>query len=631
MSCNDIPSLLDLQKAKLNADDFGRLMGTGTGTSTNGVTGQVRPTYNKVISDMNTEFDQHIAGMAFTRVGTFLTGGTLDDMREVLLWDVADGGDGHEYGWTGSFPKVVPPNSTPSSTGGFVTGAWVDRSDVTLRSELAAPGGAGLVGFLQYGEGAVQRTVQSRLLDSINVKDFGALGDGVTDDSIAIQKALTRAGVLGFGVYFPSGTYVINTTCVLPTQSITVHGEWANTIIKGAASSLFALPKVNGTVHTISRLTFEYPSMAINATKLWVAAGMEPGLIISECRFNSTANNSTAILLSGIWSGRIYANSFDGFGGKTGEETAVSIVTGDDMDSCVMNIDIQNNSTMSIAYPVKYLGRTLSAGGRVEGLSIIGNKFVSGKTGILLTQTSVSCINGNMCSDFTDYGIDLYGDFDFTISGNMDLTAGLAAIRLNELAISYVERGVITGNRISVKSGFGGILFNAPSGDVMQGITICGNMIGRNPTSTKGLYGIKYVGSGISNIAITGNVFTYLTTAIDRGTDVGKTTINANIYSSVDNMGVSSSHNTPFTASIVETLVGGTSHTFTVPLPAGAAKDRPHFATCVVASVMTGSPIVAVYKYDTSTKDKVVFNIVRADGTALPSSAVRFAVVALPF
>ena len=40
MSCEDIPSLLDLQKVKKHADDFGRLMGTGEGDSTNEVTGQ---------------------------------------------------------------------------------------------------------------------------------------------------------------------------------------------------------------------------------------------------------------------------------------------------------------------------------------------------------------------------------------------------------------------------------------------------------------------------------------------------------------------------------------------------------------------------------------------------------------
>ena len=136
MSCEDIPSLLDLQKVKKHADDFGRLMGTGTGTSTNEVTGQVRPTYNKVIADMNSEFDAQIINKGFTRIGTFSTGATLTNPRQTLLWDIADGGDGQEYGWSGSFlpsGKVVPPGSTPLTTGGIAVGAWMSRFDPALR------------------------------------------------------------------------------------------------------------------------------------------------------------------------------------------------------------------------------------------------------------------------------------------------------------------------------------------------------------------------------------------------------------------------------------------------------------------------------------------------------------------
>lgn len=136
MSCEDIPSLLDLQKVKKHADDFGRLMGTGEGDSTNEVTGQVRPTFNKVMNDMNNEFDAQILNMGFTRIGTFASGATIANPRQTLLWDIADGGDGQEYGWSGAFPpsgKVVPPGSTPLTTGGISVGAWMSRFDPELR------------------------------------------------------------------------------------------------------------------------------------------------------------------------------------------------------------------------------------------------------------------------------------------------------------------------------------------------------------------------------------------------------------------------------------------------------------------------------------------------------------------
>jgi len=67
--------------------------------------------------------------------------------------------------------------------------------------------------FLQSGTGAVARTVQSKLRDVVSVKDFGAVGDGVTDDRAAFQAAVTAVIASGRGtVCVPEGTYLINGT-----------------------------------------------------------------------------------------------------------------------------------------------------------------------------------------------------------------------------------------------------------------------------------------------------------------------------------------------------------------------------------------------------------------------------------
>lgn len=81
-------------------------------------------------------------------------------------------------------------------------------------SDLAAGTGSSLVGYNQGGAGAVDRTVQSRLRDFVSVKDFGAVGDGVTDDTVAVQAALTAVVASGDRLFFPPGTYLSGTLTV---------------------------------------------------------------------------------------------------------------------------------------------------------------------------------------------------------------------------------------------------------------------------------------------------------------------------------------------------------------------------------------------------------------------------------
>jgi hypothetical protein len=60
--------------------------------------------------------------------------------------------------------------------------------------------------FQQSGTGAVTRTMQDKAREFVSVKDFGALGDAATDDTIAVQAALDAHD----NVYFPPGTYVVS-------------------------------------------------------------------------------------------------------------------------------------------------------------------------------------------------------------------------------------------------------------------------------------------------------------------------------------------------------------------------------------------------------------------------------------
>lgn len=67
------------------------------------------------------------------------------------------------------------------------------------------------------------RTLKQRFADVVNVRDFGAVGDGVTDDSEAIQAADAEAFSLSKTVYFPSGIYSAKNLSMTASWNMDVH------------------------------------------------------------------------------------------------------------------------------------------------------------------------------------------------------------------------------------------------------------------------------------------------------------------------------------------------------------------------------------------------------------------------
>lgn len=85
---------------------------------------------------------------------------------------------------------------------------------------------------------------------SLNVLDFGAIGDGVADDSAAIQAAINAVPSIGGEVYFPRGTYLVNTKIALKGRLSLVGESRNNTFIKAGTVGMTVLEQ-NGSAYNM--------------------------------------------------------------------------------------------------------------------------------------------------------------------------------------------------------------------------------------------------------------------------------------------------------------------------------------------------------------------------------------------
>ncbi|CNJ80653.1 GDSL-like Lipase/Acylhydrolase [Yersinia intermedia] len=107
--------------------------------------------------------ERAIKAFGFITMDSFEDGATLDNSSQVLRWE----SNGEYYRWDGSFRKVVPAGSTPATSGGIGTGAWVSVGDAALRGQLLSPVGASLIGT------SSGNTVQQELDDRLKITGKG--------------------------------------------------------------------------------------------------------------------------------------------------------------------------------------------------------------------------------------------------------------------------------------------------------------------------------------------------------------------------------------------------------------------------------------------------------------------------
>lgn len=142
-----------------------------------------------------------------------------------------------------------------ADAGNYYTSTNVEGAlqEAMTRYDLAASSGSSLVGYTQGGTGAITRTVQNRLRDFVSFKDFGAVGDGVADDTAEVLLALNSgARVIDGG----GSTYKLTSNIAPNSQNIVVQNATfdISSITTGGSAINFVGTQATGVALTANTL-----------------------------------------------------------------------------------------------------------------------------------------------------------------------------------------------------------------------------------------------------------------------------------------------------------------------------------------------------------------------------------------
>jgi hypothetical protein len=125
---------------------------------------------------------------------------------------------------TQNFTLAVP--SSPDGTIKLARG----NAGATTQDVISVDASGNVNGIVKSTNSTTSRSLANRFADVVNVKDFGAVGDGVTDDTAAIQATITYASN-NKAVYFPTGIYKISLPININTE-FNIFGDGETSIVK---------------------------------------------------------------------------------------------------------------------------------------------------------------------------------------------------------------------------------------------------------------------------------------------------------------------------------------------------------------------------------------------------------------
>lgn len=393
------------------------------------------------------------------------------------------------------------------------SGAVATTVEAQLRG-ITASSGSSLVGYLPVGTGAVATTVQVKLREVVSVKDFGAVGNGVVDDTANIQNAInycTADPNNPKSLFFPAGDYRITTgfstiTCKnfriygdgrgVEVFTVGVDNQGASRIVydgvDSAATWVFDLSNARGVQISQLSILCDGRCSAIRATlssnllieKLGIYEAYTGIYFIASC-FSSVIDNVMSfdhktdhiVFDETAHSTKITNCSFASLATSSGGTTTPnSVITMGNVDPMSM-VTISGCNFDVHRVPVSILAK------RVYGLSITGNYFeprdttttriiqLGDQASNILTQGVNIAGNKIFGTAFVGDGVRIEKAYGVNIAGNI-FNSMTNAVNCADTGVSANKQALgvsITANRFgSAVTGYGLTFDNAVASDLVM-------------------------------------------------------------------------------------------------------------------------------------------------------------------
>jgi hypothetical protein len=227
----------------------------------------------------------------------------------------------------------------------------------------------------------VTRTLRSVLDDQFTIKSFGAVGDGVTDDTAAINRAIQQIYVSSLNgthrnvqrtIRFPAGTYKVTSTILIPPNCTLVGDGKNNTVIAATTGTVFStcdsLFQVGTNIGALPGSV--YPNyILIQGIQVTTAAGTTPTILL---------DSTTDVIFNNAYIGG--ASSVPSLISVANSKATSSRIT---FDNCVLSGGIAGVSFSGTAVAVRIKNSTfdgcttygINVGNNVTGLVSENNYF----------------------------------------------------------------------------------------------------------------------------------------------------------------------------------------------------------------------------------------------------------------